>query len=105
MINCTSRAKGCAIFDVIKARHVTSECQGNASEGVSINLLPKEVKNETMLTTDIILNGSEQVDTGCMQTLVSRFMCYCWRPRQMDVLTANKNLDMLLTRSDQVGHR
>lgn len=90
LINSTSRAKGCAISDVIKVRHVTSEYQENASEVVSINLLPKEVKNETMLTADIILNGSAQVDTGCIQTLVSRFMCYCWRPRQMDVLTVTE---------------
>lgn len=49
-------------------------------------------KNEMQATTGIILNRRKftaLVDTGRMHTLVSRFMCHSWMPREVNVLTAD----------------
>lgn len=72
-------------FQCDKAGHVTLECQGNASEVVSIILLLMQVKNKMLPTTEINLNG-----------------------RNCTVLVGTgepENPEMLQTRLGQVGHR
>ena len=61
-------------------------------EVISVNLLSREMKNEALPTTDIFMNGRKctaLVDTGCMQALVSKFMCHSWRPGEVSMLTAD----------------
>lgn len=61
-------------------------------EVVSLHLLPKEVKNEMLPTTDMFLNERKctaLVDTGFIQILVSRFMYHSWRSKELNVLMAD----------------
>ena len=61
-------------------------------EGVSASLLPEQVKNRQLPVVKVLVDGREcmaLVDSGCLQTLVSKAVCRWWRQKEVGMLMAD----------------
>ena len=81
--------------------------QSARSEGVSTNLLLKQVKNRKLATVKVFINRREctaLVDSGCSQTLVSKAVCHWWRQKEMGAINhPREDFEVPWVQQDQVG--